>query len=98
MMRAHGVYRATLGTAILALLAGCGSSDNAGPTPALVIAVASGDGQSAAVASGATLSARVTDGAGGPQSGVSVAWSVVSGGGAVRRSPTSLPTPRSSSS
>lgn len=72
-----------LATAILLLLVGCGGSDNAGPTPTLVIAVSAGDGQSAPVTSGALLSALVTDAAGSPQSGVSVAWSVVSGGGAI---------------
>ena len=77
----------TLATAILLLLVGCGGSDNAGPTPTLVIAVSAGDGQSAPVTSGALLSALVTDAAGSPQSGVSVAWSVVSGGGAIPLDP-----------
>jgi len=86
MMRTHGVPRATMGTAILLLLASCGGSDNAGPTPALVIAVSAGDGQSAVVTSAALLSARVADGSNTPQSGVSVIWSVVSGGGSITAS------------
>lgn len=84
-MRIQSLYRTVLGTAVLALAAGCGS-DSAGPAPTRLIVVAGGDGQSAPVTTGALLSAKVTDVSGTPEEGVTVTWSVVSGGGTITSS------------
>ncbi len=71
-------------TAALLFLPGCGGSDSStGPTPTRVIAVASGDGETAVVVGSVTLGARLTDGAGAPVQGAEVTWSVVSGGGSI---------------
>lgn len=75
-LTAHGVMA-------LLLLAGCGGSDSGGPSTTYTLAMQSGDGQSVTVTGDAVLTVRVTDADGVPQSGVSVAWSVVSGGGSV---------------
>ena len=75
-----------IGAAALLWTAACGGSDGAGPTPTRVIAAAAGDGQSAPVTTGASLTARVTDPSGAPESGVTVSWSVVSGGGGITSS------------
>ncbi|MEZ4411896.1 MAG: Ig-like domain-containing protein [Gemmatimonadales bacterium] len=74
---------------MLLLLAACGGSDSAGPPPTRVIAVSTGDGVIAAVRTAVELTARVTDPAGNPESGVSVRWSVVSGGGSIPSASTS---------
>lgn len=75
-MTAHGA------TALL-LLAACGGSDAGGPSTTYTLALQAGDGQSVAVTGNALLTVRVTDPSGLPASGVSVAWSVASGGGSV---------------
>lgn len=87
-MRIHSACRTLLGSAALVLLGGCGGSDSAGPTPTRLIVVASGDGQSVPVTMDAALSARVTDVGGTPEQGVTVTWSVVSGGGSITASST----------
>lgn len=68
--------------ALLALTA-CGGSDTGGPSTNYTVAIQAGDGQSVTVTGDATLTVLVTDPDGAPQSGVSVSWSVVSGGGSV---------------
>jgi len=76
-------------TAAILLLAGCGGSDGSGPTASHTITAQSGDGASAAVSQPVTLSVRVTDDSGAVAPGVSVTWSVVSGGGSITTPSTS---------
>ena len=71
------------GAVALLLLAACGGSDSGGPSTNYTLAVQAGNGQSITVTGSALLTVRVTDPDGAPASGVSVAWSVVSGGGSV---------------
>ncbi len=84
-MRIDHLRPTALCLATLVLASGCGS-DSAGPAPTRLIVVASGDGQSAPVTTGALLSAKVTDVSGTPEEGVTVTWSVVSGGGSITAS------------
>jgi hypothetical protein len=83
MMRIPTHSSVSWAAATLLLVAGCGGPDSAGPPPTRVISVSAGDGQTAPVTTAVQLTARVTDPAGSPEAGVSVSWSVVSGGGSI---------------
>lgn len=82
----HRVRRAALvgSLAAAALLAACSSSGGSGPTVTSV-AKASGDAQvgPAATALATPLAVLVTDQGGAPVAGVTVSWSVASGGGSL---------------
>lgn len=82
-MRESTAWRVSSSMAALLLLVSCGGSDGAGPTPTRVITTASGDAQSVPVTLTATLTVLVTDIAGVEEAGVTVNWSVVSGGGSI---------------
>jgi hypothetical protein len=71
------------------LLAGCGGSDGGGPSSSHTLAIQSGNGASAPVTQTVVLTVRVTDDSGAMEPGVSVSWSVVSGGGSITPSSTS---------
>lgn len=86
MHRLRSGSRRVLLSAALVLLGACGGADGTGPTPSRLITVVSGDGSSAAVATGVLLSVRVTTDAGGIEEGVTVAWSVLSGAGSITAS------------
>jgi hypothetical protein len=83
MMRLSTMQGSAVGILALLLLSGCGASDPAGPPPTRAITVSAGDGQSIPVTGAAALAVRVTDLAGTPEDGVTVTWSVVSGGGSI---------------
>lgn len=69
---------------LVALVAGCGGSDLVRPPGPFTLTVSAGDGQSGTVgtALATPLSVLVTS-AGGPAAGVTVRWTVTSGGGSV---------------
>jgi len=73
-------------SAALVLLGACGGSDGTAPAPARLITAVSGDGSAAAVTTGVPLSVRVTTDAGNVEEGVTVTWSVLSGGGSINAS------------
>lgn len=76
--------RAIVVVTLVALLAGCGGSDVVSPPGPFTLVLNAGDGQSGTVgtALATPLSVLVTDAA-GPAAGVTVRWSVTSGGGSV---------------
>lgn len=76
-------FRALLATLSAAAVLGACGSDPAGPPPTRLITAASGNGASVQVATGTTLTAKVTDLDGAVVAGESVSWTVVSGGGAI---------------
>jgi len=77
------------GVALILLTAGCGGSDGGGPSSSHTLTIQSGNGASAAVTQSVVLSVRVTDDSGAAEPGVSVSWSVASGGGSITPSSTS---------
>jgi hypothetical protein len=87
-MRLPAIQHPAARAAALLFLAACGGSDSSGPAPTRAIAMAGGDGQSVTVTGSAALSARVTDLAGAVEEGVTVNWSVASGGGSITASST----------
>jgi hypothetical protein len=70
---------------VLALLEACGSSSHLQPLIPAVLKLSSGDGQVGAVGSPLpdSLRVQVTDAAGNGAPGVSVSWSVLTGGGSI---------------
>lgn len=84
-MHLPSTFRRAAAFTLLALAAACGSDDgNNDENPTLEVVVHDGNGQSGTVGTGLLpYVALVTDLNGDPQSGVTVTWSVVSGGGSV---------------
>ncbi|HWA16317.1 MAG TPA: hypothetical protein VG817_07785 [Gemmatimonadales bacterium] len=83
-MLTASIIRRFLLLALLVLAAACGSDDGNDETKTLEIAIHDGDGQSGTVGTALLpYHVSVTDLEGNPQDGVTVTWSVVSGGGAV---------------
>ena len=89
MIRVRNGNAVAAGAALLFLLPGCSGSDGGGPSSSHTLAVQSGNGASAPVTQAVVLTVRVTDDSGAMESGVSISWSVTSGGGSITPKSTS---------
>ncbi len=83
MLHYRNEFSLGMAVALITLVSGCGSDSTSPPVPAGASAVGGADLIATVGTAVGTLQLRVVDEAGSPLSGISVAWSVTSGGGSV---------------